>query len=512
MTNDLSQLKRTKLIVNPKHQRNGLKNYLGALSRFKFSPTVEGPYVMVAQMHQRGNAAVFQKTGKSVGGKMHVGGHVLAKKDASGQTGEVPATDVEQNSEYLCPVQIGTPAQTLTLDFDTGSADLWVFSTELPAADQSSGGTKHTLFDPSKSSTWKAQSGSTWNISYGDGSSASGDVGTDTISLSGLTVTNQAIELAKVLSSEFASGQGDGLLGLAFGSINTVQPTQVATPVENMISQKDIPQNAELFTAWLGDTTDSSFYTFGFIDQTALGSATPAYTAIDNSQGFWQFPSATATVNGKAIQRSGNTSIADTGTTLCLVDDALCQAFYGQIQGAKQDQSQQGWVFPTSAASSLPTLQLAIGDTYFTVNPADIAFQDLGNGTTYGGLQSRGSMTMDIYGDVFLRSVYAIFDQGNTRFGCVQRAASGSSTSNGTPVSGGSGSAGSNQPTTGGGSGASQPPTGGSSGSGTGSGSNQPASGGSGGGQSTTGGSSGGEQHHKHHHHHKHGDSNKQEL
>jgi len=45
---------------------------------------------MVAQMHQRGNAAVFQKTGKNVGGKMHVGGHVLAKKDASGQTGEVP--------------------------------------------------------------------------------------------------------------------------------------------------------------------------------------------------------------------------------------------------------------------------------------------------------------------------------------------------------------------------------------------------------------------------------------
>ena len=57
---------------------------------------------------------------------------VLQKKSPTGdQTGEVPAEDSQNDSEYLCPVSIGTPAKTFTLDFDTGSADLWV-STMLP--------------------------------------------------------------------------------------------------------------------------------------------------------------------------------------------------------------------------------------------------------------------------------------------------------------------------------------------------------------------------------------------
>jgi hypothetical protein len=73
-----------------------------------------------------------------------------------------------------------------------------------------------------------------------------------------VTITGQAIELATTLSSQFVQGAGDGLLGLAWGSINTVTPNQVQTPVENMITEDAIPQTAELFTANLGSWRDAS--------------------------------------------------------------------------------------------------------------------------------------------------------------------------------------------------------------------------------------------------------------
>lgn len=36
-------------------------------------------------------------------------------------------------------------------------------------------------------------------------------------------------------------------------------------------------------------------------------------------------------------------------------------------------------------------------------------------------MQSRGSNPFDILGDAFLKSVYAIWDQGNQRFGAVPK-------------------------------------------------------------------------------------------
>jgi hypothetical protein len=64
----------------------------------------------------------------------------------------------------------------------------------------------------------------------------------DDVTLGGITIQNQAVECAKKVSSSFSSGAGDGLFGLVFNNINSVHPTPVATPVQNMGAEGVIPQ------------------------------------------------------------------------------------------------------------------------------------------------------------------------------------------------------------------------------------------------------------------------------
>jgi hypothetical protein len=289
---------------------------------------------------------------------------------------------------------------------------------------------KHNLFD--KALGFSPIPEARFEIHYGDGSFAKGsvgNVGNADLVVGGLTVEGQAVEVANNVDESFITGEGDGLLGLAWGSLNSVFPRQVQTPVENMITQKDIPKNQELFTCKLGSWRDAnepdhgdSFYTFGFIDQPTLDAAegpiwyTPLVHGLDQFDGFWRFESTSIVVNGHNFDRPKNTAIADTGTTLALIDDQALNKIYKQIPGAKIGTKAQGggWIYPAhTTLAQLPTISIDAGGKQFVIQKEDIGFASAGQGWIYGSFQSRGSgQNFDILGDAFLKSIYAIFDQG----------------------------------------------------------------------------------------------------
>ena len=195
----------------------------------------------------------------------------------------------------------------------------------------------------------------------------------------------------------------DGLLGLAFDNINTVTPDQQSTFFTNAI-------NAGLTGVLGADLRPGApgSYDFGFLDDT-LYTGDIAYTPIDNSQGFWAFTPDSITSGGQQI--GDDAGIADTGTTLILVSDATAQAYYANVQGATNDPNQGGWVFDCSA--TLPDFTLVINGYPATVPGSLVNFAPQGN-VCFGGIQSDNSVGQAIYGDVFLKSQYVVFDRSQS--------------------------------------------------------------------------------------------------
>lgn len=72
----------------------------------------------------------------------------------------------------------------------------------------------------------------------------------------------------KISQSLLNQDVGDGILGLAWSSINQVIPEQQKTPVENMIIQGVVEKG--LFSVSLNRGADG-FYTFGAIDAAKAG-------------------------------------------------------------------------------------------------------------------------------------------------------------------------------------------------------------------------------------------------
>lgn len=286
------------------------------------------------------------------------------------QTGTVEAKPEANDAEFISPVKIG--GQTVNLDFDTGSSDLWVFNTQLGTGS----GAGHRVFDPQRSQTFRLMPGASFNISYGDGSGAVGNVGTDVVDVGGASFPNQTVQLATAVSKSFVEDQNnDGLMGLAFSKINTVKPVKQATFFDNVKDSLAAP----VFTADLRKAASGS-YTFGTIDESKF-KGPMAWIPVNTTQGFWQFTSERFAVNGGQPKTStpGGQAIADTGTSLMIADPVMVQAYYNQVQGARVNAQDGSVVFPCNA--KLPDLDVDIGGVYMAkVAGSDMVFADLGNG------------------------------------------------------------------------------------------------------------------------------------
>lgn len=396
---------------NRKYQFDGTKSYVYLMEKWGFEPTI--------------GKSFFQGSGDRTGNVRRV------QRRQGENVQDLGDDDIQSDSLFQCEVWIGTPPQKFWMDLDTCSADTWVWSNRM-SQDVLSKATHHTAFDPSRSSTFKDLEGAKWETRYGSRTWGSGTVGTDTLAIGGFRIENQAIQLAEHVHEPRAGA--DGSLGLAYSNLSTIEPVQ-KTPLENMLDNEHarVHDSQRLFTMKLGAWShkreidhNEGFFTFGFVDYDLVAASEQIlhYAPVDHSKGLWQIKSKTFAINGQPVERStpNNTAVIDSNTPLVLISDDAVKAIYDRIPGAKFDEEAHGYVFPQDVSEEqLPVVGFEVEGKLYPIAKEDLGFSVTRSGFIYGGIQSRGNLPMDIYGETFLKSVYAIFDLTHNRIGVVSR-------------------------------------------------------------------------------------------
>ncbi|KAH7890072.1 aspartic peptidase domain-containing protein [Phlebopus sp. FC_14] len=313
--------------------------------------------------------------------------------------GPVALTD-DGNERWYGSIQVGTPAVEYKVDFDTGSADLFLPGSNCGTC------SGHTLYNPNASSS-STDLNKTFILEYGDGSTVQGEQYTDTVILGGFTATNQALGVASQYSSSLSSPNftPDGLMGLAFESLSQFG----ANPVfQTLVSDNLVSDPVFAFKL----ASSGSELSIGGVNS-ALYSGSITYTQV-TQQGFWQ-------VNVDALSADGAdiitdfSAIVDTGTTLILGDSAMVGQFYAALNATSI-----GSGYYTLPCNSMPSVSITIGGKAFALSADtfNLGAYDTSGETCVGAITAGGSLgDMWILGDTFLRNVYSVFDLGQARVG-----------------------------------------------------------------------------------------------
>ncbi|XP_029909168.1 gastricsin-like [Myripristis murdjan] len=317
------------------------------------------------------------------------------------------------DTTYYGAISIGTPPQSFQVLFDTGSANLWVDSVYC----NTQACNTHKKFNPQQSSTYSAN-GRSFYLPYGAGS-LYGVFGYDTVNVGGIVIQNQEIGLStNEPGQNFVVAKFDGILGLSYPSISAGGETPV---MDNMISQNLLQAN--IFSFYLSrNEQQGSELSFGGVDNSKYQGQ--IYWTPVTSETYWQIGVDGFQINGRETGwcSQGCQSIVDTGTSMLTAPQQVL-GYLMQAIGAQR--SQYGmYMVNCNQIYNMPTLTFVISGVSFPLPPSAYIMQHYQNGyqfctvgitPTY--LPSRNGQPLWIFGDVFLREYYSVYDRTNNRVG-----------------------------------------------------------------------------------------------
>ncbi|KAM6489787.1 acid protease [Amanita muscaria] len=320
--------------------------------------------------------------------------HLLEKRQSESLTDQ---SDVQ----WAGNISIGTPGQTFLIDFDTGSAELWVPSSSCTDSACSA----KNKYNAGSSSTSQPKSGS-FSIIYVGSSQVPGPVYTETVTVAGITAKGQYFSPVTTMSGDFATGQFDGVLGLAFPALSNLNQNPF---FNTAFSQGAVASNSFGFKL---AASGSELYLGGANSNLYSGSI-ESHSISSSSSGVWQIGGASISVNGNQVVSGFETTI-DSGTTIMYGSPSDVKTFYSKVPGSTLFDFNR-MATTRSRATLWGGKNWAISSFIFVLGETQE-----GSGQCVGALSGRDlglSANVWLLGDRFMKNVYIVFDFGSNTVG-----------------------------------------------------------------------------------------------
>ncbi|KAG0668474.1 hypothetical protein C6P45_004634 [Maudiozyma exigua] len=341
---------------------------------------------------------------------------------------------------YSVSLEIGTPAQNITVLVDTGSSDLWVSNSDNPYCqsnyDINSGISftntinceEYGTFDPSASSSWSSNS-TIFNINYGDTTFARGVWDLNVTGLS-FAVANRSNSTVGVL--------GIGLPGLEV--TYTGAGTGRSYQYDNfpLVLKRSGAIESNVYSLYLNDS-DSSHGTvlFGAVDHSKYEGSLNTIPLVNTlkANGFQSAVQFDVTLQGIGMTFENGTSdktltttkipaLLDSGTTLTYLPDSIVSVIAKQI-GVSFSSRLGYYTIPCPETSSktaemLDSTQLVFDFGGFYINATLKDFLVRASETTcLLGIVPQTAHSA-LLGDSFLSNAYVVYDLENKEISLAQ--------------------------------------------------------------------------------------------
>ncbi|KAI0358459.1 acid protease [Trametes cingulata] len=345
-------------------------------------------------------------------------GHVTSLRKRAAKAIGVPLDDffLGTDLQWFGNISVGTPPQTVSVVFDTGSQTLEFASTECTSCTQAN------KWDPAKSSTYVRGSRTT-TISFATGVGVDPVVdddyvltlrtGTDTVTVGGVAAPSVSLftiidQTPKFNIDPFLGIQGMG--GRAQGFFAAVTKAGLPSLFSLFLTPHTVG-NAELIIGGIDDTKFKGDLIFA--DQTG---------GVD-----WVIPSSQITVNGKttSVLKKKRNIIFDSGTSNILFDTQTTEAMYALISPDIQPFPAEPGAYglPCSKIAGLPaTIDLTFTSQAGTPFNLTIPSEELNVGPFASDPSTCQTLInafdgLELVGGSLLKHYYSVWDVGAQRMG-----------------------------------------------------------------------------------------------